>query len=207
MPIDSCRSLVIWWGVLDSKFSPWLPIKDHYDTLVDQRDGHWYFPDYLILIGAPVASGAGVGYWYQLGDMASFIGGTAVLHRVLFAMVVHVFQLRMQLLDNPHVPREGNLAGFIDQLFANVNYAVVVGIGATAVSMAAAVTATDGHIGHIWSGVVAALGVHLMLVVIMCIKRIRAAYREIKQSPGSRTSRFTRSNDRGLPSFVEQQID
>jgi hypothetical protein len=90
----------------------------------------------------------------------------------------------MQLLGDPNVPRDGKLASFIDQVFANVNYAVVVGVIATSASMAAAVTADgNGRINAIWSGVVIALGVHLMLVVFMCIKRIRAAYREIKKLP------------------------
>jgi hypothetical protein len=172
--------------VFESKFLPWSTIKDHYATLVDQNDpdSRAYLPDYVVLIGVPVAAGAAVGCSFKLHDMQSYIGGVAIFTGLLFGLVIYVFQLRMQLLSDPNVPRDGKLASFIDQVFANVNYAVVVGVIATIASMAAAVTADDdGRINAIWSGVVIALGVHLMLVVFMCIKRIRAAYREIKKLP------------------------
>lgn len=113
-----------------------------------------------------------------------YIAGVAIFTALLFGLVVYVFQLRMALLDNPYVPRDGDLVQFIDQVFANVNYAVVVGVVATGLGMTAAITAgDDGHISRVWSGVVVAFGVHLMLVVFMCIKRLRAAYREISRLP------------------------
>jgi hypothetical protein len=179
---------------MDSKFSVVPTIRDHYDTLVDQNTDKWYWPDYVILLGMPMFIGTAVGgllHFHNTGlrDMQSFIGGVAIFTALLFGMVIHVFQLRMQLLTNPAVARDGDLAGFVDQLFANVNYAVVVGIIATAVSMAAAVTRDDaGRVNPVWSGVVIALGVHLLLVVFMCVKRIRAAYREIKLLPRPATA-------------------
>lgn len=175
---------------MESKYSPWLPIKDHYATLVrparpGEGDGarlHW--PDYAVGVAAPALAGVAVGYFFQLRDMQSYIGGVAIFTALLFALVIYVFQLRMQLLENPNVPRDGNLAEFVDQLFANVNYAVVAGVIATTVSMAAAASADDnGYINHVWSGVVTALGLHLMLVVFMCVKRVRAAYHEIRKLP------------------------
>lgn len=173
---------------MDSKFSPLPTIRDHYGTLVDQNSPNRpHVPDYLVLIGVPACVGTWVGYVFQLRDMQSYIGGVAILTALLFGLVIHVFQLRIQLLNDVRVPRDGKLVGFINQLFANVNYAVVVGVVTTAASMAAAVTAdNDGRVNSIWSGVVAGLGTHLMLVVFMCIKRIRAAYREISQLPRER---------------------
>ncbi|BCP02042.1 hypothetical protein [Mycobacterium intracellulare] len=174
---------------MDSKFSVLPTIRDHYVTLVDDNTGKYYWPDYALLIGIPTVSGVIVGtalHVHQTGlrDMASYIGGVAIFTALLFGMVVHVFQLRMQLLSHPDVPRDGDLARFVDELFANVNYAVVVGIIATGVSMAGAVTANnDGRINPLWSGVVVAFGIHLLLVVFMCVKRIRAAYRQIKLLP------------------------
>lgn len=173
--------------MLDSKFIPWATVRDHYATLVDQNepDGP-YWPDYATLLGVPIAVGTLTGCFARLRDMAAYIGGVAVFTALLFALVIYVFQLRMQLLDNPNVPRDGKLAAFIDQVFANVSYAVVIGVFTTALSMTAAITAPDnGHVHPIWSGVVVALGVHLMLVVFMCIKRLRAAYREIRKLPRS----------------------
>lgn len=173
--------------MFDSKFIPWSAVRDHYATLVDQnRPDRPYWPDYLTLLGVPTAAGLWVGFFAKLQDMSSYIAGVAIFTALLFGLVVYVFQLRMALLDNPNVPRDGNLVQFIDQVFANVNYAVVVGMIATALGIIAALTAADdGHISGVWSGVVVALGVHLMLVVFMCIKRLRAAYREIRNLPRS----------------------
>lgn len=171
--------------MVDSKFSPWSTVKDHYATLVDQHEpDRPYWPDYLVLFGLPAGAGAATGWFFELRDMQSYIGGVAVFTGLLFGLVVWVFQLRMQLLDNPAVAPDGKLATFLDQVFANVNYAVIVGVAATVTSMAAAVTADDaGRINRVWSGVVVGLGVHLLLVVFMCIKRIRAAYREVRKLP------------------------
>lgn len=181
---------MVWWVMFDSKFIPWSTIKDHYATLVDQnRPERPHWPDYAALLGVPVAVGSWVSASVRLRDMASYIGGVAVFTALLFALVIYVFQLRMTLLDNPNVPRDGALAGFVDQVFANVNYAVVVGVVTTTLGMSAAITAgDDGRLSPVWSGVVVASGVHLMLVVFMCIKRLRAAYREIRKLP--RGSRF-----------------
>lgn len=174
---------------MDSKFSVIPSIRDHYSTLVavDEPDKP-FWPDYIVLLGVPAMFGAAIGFTIHLRDMASYIAGVAIFTALLFALVIHVFQLRMQLLSHPNVPRDGQLAQFVDQLFANVNYAVVVGVVATAVSMAAAVTADDnGIINSVWSGIVACVGVHLLLVVFMCIKRVRAAYREIRMLPRNST--------------------
>lgn len=168
---------------MDSKFSILPTIRDHYGTLVDQNaPNRPHLPDYFTLIGVPAGIGVWVGLAFKFTDMQSYIGGVAIFTALLFGLVIHIFQLRMQLLSNSQVPRDGSLIDFINQLFYNVNYAVVIGVIATVASMAAAVTADDnGRVNGIWSGIVAALGAHLMLVVFMCIKRIRAAYRQIAQ--------------------------
>ncbi|GJO05417.1 hypothetical protein NJB18091_45040 [Mycobacterium marinum] len=172
--------------MLDSKFIPWATVRDHYATLVDQNHpDRPYWPDYVVLLGVPIVTGTLTGcITKQPRDMAAFIGGVAVFTALLFALVIYLFQLRMQLLENPNVPRDGKLATFIDQVFANVSYAVVVGVVTTAISMAVAMTTPDsGHINRFCAGLVVGLGAHLMLVVLMCIKRLRAAYREIKALP------------------------
>jgi hypothetical protein len=170
---------------MDSKFSVLPTIGDHYRTLVNQNaPDRPYWPDYLVLIGLPCAVGALVGWLFQLRELGAYIAGVAIFTALLFALVIYVFQLRVQLLSNPTVPRDGKLVAFIDQLFANVNYAVVVGVIATAAAMTAATTSDDkGHVNGLWSGLLTALSLHLMLVVFMCIKRVRAAYREISRLP------------------------
>ncbi|WP_322859249.1 hypothetical protein U8D42_03260 [Mycobacterium europaeum] len=170
---------------MDSKFSVLPTIGDHYRTLVDQNvPGRPYWPDYIVLISLPCAAGAFVGWLFHLRELGSYIAGVAIFTALLFALVIYVFQLRVQLLSNATVPRDGKLVEFVDQLFANVNYAVVVGVIATAAAMIAATTSDDkGQVNGLWSGILTALSLHLMLVVFMCIKRVRAAYREIARLP------------------------
>jgi hypothetical protein len=170
---------------MDSKFSVLPTIGDHYRTLVNQNaPNRPYWPDYIILIALPCAAGVLVGGLFQLRELGAYIAGVAIFTALLFALVIYVFQLRVQLLSNPTVPRDGKLVEFIDQLFANVNYAVVVGVIATAAATIAATTSNDkGYVNGLWSGLLTALSLHLMLVVFMCIKRVRAAYREISRLP------------------------
>ena len=179
---------------MDSKFSVLPSIRDHYDTLVDQHHpDSFYWPDWAVLVGFPIGSGIIVGCVMAarnaaMNEIGSYIAGVAIFTALLFALVIHVFQLRMQLDNDDRVPRGGDLTKFVDQLFANVNYAVVVGVVTTAASMVASAFASDGRIGSIWAGILCALGLHLFLTVFMCIKRIRAAYREIKNLPRRITS-------------------
>lgn len=173
---------------MDSKFSVWPTIREHYGTYIDDETKQPLAADYLTSLGLPVAAGlvvAGVMKWRTLSmtDVAAYIGGVAIFTALLFALVIYVFQLRMQLDADDRVSRTGKLVRLIDQLFSNVNYAVVVGIVTTTVAMIAAAFATNGDIGPYWTGVLAALGLHLVLSVFMCIKRVQAAYREIRRLP------------------------
>ena len=70
---------MVWWGVFDSKFIPWSPVKDHYATLVDRNvPDRPYWPDFITLLGVPVAAGCYVGIFANLRDMSSYIGGVAI---------------------------------------------------------------------------------------------------------------------------------
>jgi hypothetical protein len=92
-------------GVMDSKFSVLPTVVDHYKTLVNRHaPDRPYWPDYAILIGFPGAAGLGVGCRFELREVASYISGIAVFTALLFALVIYVFQLRVQLLSNPTVP-------------------------------------------------------------------------------------------------------
>lgn len=173
---------------MDIKFSVLPTIRAHYATLVDDSTGRPHIPDYVLSIGGPVLVGgvvAAIMRARQLStsDMASYIAGVAIFTALLFALVIYVFQLRMQIDTDDRVPRDGRLMRLVDQLFSNVNYAVVVGVLTTVIAMVAAMLAHDGEVGPYWTGVISALGLHLVLVVFMCIKRVDSAYRQIRRLP------------------------
>jgi hypothetical protein len=108
--------------------------------------------------------------------------------RFLFGLVIFVFQLRLQVTNDPRIPQQGQLPRLIDQLFANVTYAVLVGFAVTVVAMAASATrTTDPKTGDLlpinawWSGVLVALFLHLALLLGMALKRLHSAYRELRR--------------------------
>lgn len=179
---------------MDNKFSVLPTVRDHYATLIDQNEpDKFYWPDWAVLVGLPLGAGALVSALMiksgsAMNQVDSYIAGVAIFTALLFALVIHVFQLRMQLDNDERVPSQGDLLKFVDQLFANVNYAVVAGVLTTATSMTAAGFAHGDRVGPVWAGVLLAMGLHLLLCVFMCVKRVRAAYREIKRLPRRTTS-------------------
>lgn len=107
--------------------------------------------------------------------------GAAVLAGFSFGLSVFVFQLRMDASRDPRVPRGSRLLDLIDELFANVLYLIVVGVGLTVLTVVAATVRPDDvdRLNAWWTGAVAALGLHYVLTLGMCVKRMRAAYEEL----------------------------
>lgn len=156
-----------------------LPIvTDHYATLVHGRTEKPRILDYALQLGLPVA--AGVAVWLmdvRLRELGGALGGLAVFTALLFGLLVFVFQLRMQAASDPRLGRGHRVLVLIDELFSNVGYSVLVGLVVTGAAMVATTTA-DGAAGSApWvSGVLTMLTLHLVVVVLMCLKRARSAY-------------------------------
>jgi hypothetical protein len=74
----------------------------------------------------------------------------------------------------------------VDQLFANVTYAVVMALITTLVTVVAANTEPTSKHGlgigtEPWvSGIVVLLGVHLIAVIVEALRRTRTAYASLK---------------------------
>lgn len=101
--------------------------------------------------------------------------------------MIFVFQLRLGMSTDPRVQGKALLPVLVDQLFSNVLYAVGVSFALTAVTVLAGGTEPQDKHGELigldpWvSAAVAALAVHLLAVISMCLKRTRRAYAELKQ--------------------------
>lgn len=177
-------------------------IFDHLATLRGLRGGFlwWQIVTQFVL---PVSVGAAIwGLGFRVGIIGDLLAGFAVLAGFLFGLVIFVFQLRLGTTSDPRTQSKLLLPTLIDQLFANVLYAVLVSFSLTAVTVAAA--ATEPHaqpsipattpaqtvvvvesavaLGlEPWvSALVIALAVHLLAVVGMCLTRTRRAYLELK---------------------------
>ena len=104
-----------------------------------------------------------------------------LLSGLLFALLVHVFTLRLRIVDTPRYTPSSQIAVLVDELRANVSYACAVCLVFTVVLVTTAVNAGDKvnksgvHPGI--SAVVTVLGAHLFLILLMVIKRLRTAYK------------------------------
>ncbi|AFR47976.1 hypothetical protein [Gordonia sp. KTR9] len=173
---------------MDSKFSVLPTIRAHYRTFVNDATGEPHKTDYMIALGAPAVTGLIVSATMGakglvMNEIGAYISGVAIFTALLFALVIYVFQLRMQLDVDQRVSPTGRLIRLVDQLFSNVNYAVVIGVATTVTAMIAAAFAKDGAVNYVWGGILATLGLHLVLVVLMCIKRVQSAFGQIRRLP------------------------
>ena len=103
-----------------------------------------------------------------------------------FGLLVFVFQLRLQVSNDPRVIGT-NLGTLIDQLFTNVAYALLVGL--VCVTLAVGFVSlrhsplpsaqSASALGMVSTGVLIAAASHFLLTLAMCTKRAYRAYQRI----------------------------
>ncbi|MGU3652511.1 hypothetical protein [Mycolicibacterium sp. A43C] len=156
-------------------------VRAHYNTLRDDRTGSYRFWDFGLFVGMPVAVGLAVLYAdFRMKDTAAMLAGLAVFTALLFGLVIFVFQLRVQIKDDGRDRERPRLAKLVDYTFANVTYSVIVGIVTTVVAVVTAAI-SDPELGApAWiCALLTALALHLVLTILMCLKRIHSAYQQI----------------------------
>lgn len=121
---------------------------------------------------------------WRLSGVAELIAGTAVLAGFLFALMIFVFQLRLQITHDPRVQERLHLPRLVDELFQNVLYSALVSLAFTLAVVVSTVTAPVPAAGPVRleqgpSIIVVALGAHLIGLLYVVIQRTRAAYREL----------------------------
>lgn len=168
---------------MPSKVSVAPIVKDHLATLRDASTGKPRLLDWLLVGGVPLAVGAvALARGFTLTSIADLGAMVAVLAGLLFALVIFVFQLRLQVAHDPRVHKDSVVVPLIDELFANVMYAVVVGLVDAALVMLAANTRVVDSAGTLqavnvwWSAGIAVVTAHWLLTILMCLKRTRSAY-------------------------------
>ncbi|OKX93034.1 hypothetical protein AUP71_11245 [Corynebacterium glutamicum] len=168
---------------MTNKLSPIPVIKSHLDTLRDAQTNKVMISDYATSYGIPIIFG-GYSWWreFQVKDVGSFLGGIAVFAALLFALVVFVFQLRITAGNDPRTSDKDRLLKLLDQLFANVSYAVLIGLATTFLGIVS-IWLTDEETGApVWLSVFLVIAVtHLVLIIMMCLKRINSAYRRLSK--------------------------
>lgn len=137
---------------------------------------------WVLAIGAGVLCLARDLHLTKVGDVLS---GAAILTGFLFGTLVFVFQLRLRVTDDPHIPSFGRLRRLIDQSYGRLTAAVVVSLLVTALAVLSDVTAhtagggTDPAVSRWWTAAIAVAGVRLLTLMPMLVWDLTKAYREV----------------------------
>lgn len=167
-----------------------LPIVgDHFSTLRNAATGRLSVGDFVTQLGIPIAA-AILAFWPGRLDLAHTYGNiTAALAIVFgfsFAVTVFVFQLRMQMAEMQISSEQRTVAaiapqidtrapGLVNELFKNCLYAVVL----SGFSTLFASIIEPFSLGRIGDLILVAVACHLLLVLMMCFKRLHAAYARV----------------------------
>lgn len=169
--------------VVDSKWSPRRIVVDHVGTLRDAQTGHVRKFDYVEFYGIPVL--VGLGGWYfgaRLQSVDPILAGTSIFTGLLFGVLVYVFQLRVRVKDSDRLSTNTRLVDLIDELEINVSYSILVGVVSTITFMLLSATKNkDEPLSPVGTAVIFVLTLHLLLSVLLVLKRTRAAYARVTE--------------------------
>ena len=162
-------------------------VSDHYATLVNQpRSGgeptrNW--ADWVVQLVLPAALG-GVAWvlGWRLNSVSDLLAGAAILTAFSFGLAVFAFEARA----SSRWTRESAAARLLDEFFSNVLYSVLVGLTLTVLLVIGAAAASTsslraGAVGLTLTALTSATATHYVLVILMCLKRLRAAYRDLQR--------------------------
>jgi hypothetical protein len=164
------------------KASLWRVPADHVRTLYDNRTGR---PDWGSVVSqgvVPVVVGAG-SWWShaRLTDVNAAVAGISIVAGLLFSMAVFLFQLRTSLRDDRRLGEQDYR--LVDECMSNVLWAILLGLS---LALYLIVCGAGGWIGStgpgpVLTGIAVAAATHFLLVIAMCLKRLRRAYERIAQ--------------------------
>lgn len=162
------------------KASLWRVPADHFRTLYDNRtnraDKGAIFSQTVI----PLILGSGV--WKlgaQLTDVTGAVSGISIVSGLLFSMAVFLFQLRQSLGRDPRLVSEDY--ALVDECMSNTLWAILWGLTLVLflIVCGAGGWLSDRPYGPALTGVAVAAATHFLLVIGMCLKRLRRGYERI----------------------------
>jgi hypothetical protein len=163
------------------KASPWRLIKAHWGTYVDARTGRIRWQDHALFEGIPLIV-LGVCIWrgVHLGTATAtgLLTATSLLSALLFGVMLQISGRAMDWADTKPSPSRDTSehAQYLEELAANAGYASLVCIVDAMVFVVAATASKQ--LLEAASGIGLALGAHLVLVLLMVMKRVFALTQE-----------------------------
>ena len=164
-----------------SKIDPRSIIRAHRATYVDARTGRRRVGDILLMEGLPAAVLVAMLVLSVELTRAMAVGlltVTGLLSALLFGVMLQVSERAMDWSDSRPEPGPGTSshAIYLEELAANAGYASLTAIFAAIAYVAASVT--KGWPLKVSTAIGVALGLHLVLVLLMVMRRVFALTRE-----------------------------
>ena len=117
---------------------------------------------------------------FRVSALSDVLAGLAIITGFLFTLLVFIFQLRLQIKDQAEYSTYASLHRLIDELFAQVNWAIWVSLVSVAATILTLAKLDDAALlSALGTGLFAGVTVHLLAVLFACTQRTRAAYREL----------------------------
>jgi hypothetical protein len=162
------------------KAALWRVPADHFGTLRNHATDRPSVVDFTIQIGLPVALGAVTwGLGVMLDDVTGAVAGVSIVAGLLFSMAVFLFQLRLSLEGDSRLT--GDDYELVDECMKNTLWAILWGLLlALYLVISGAGKWMDTPIaGPVMTGIAIGASLHFVLVIAMCIKRLRRAYERV----------------------------
>ena len=156
----------------------------HFSTYRHFRTGHIVWAVVLPIFLPPLVGAiAAACFGWRLTNIPEIIAGTSIFAGFLFALLVFIFQLRIQLSRDSRVQEIASLPRLIDELFYNVLHcsavAVVFAVFLVCLTVSAPAGDSSTQLGQLESILVTAVGAYLVGLLFVVFSRTRAAYREL----------------------------
>ncbi|MEV7168557.1 hypothetical protein AB0O18_02585 [Streptomyces sp. NPDC093224] len=160
----------------------------HFGTYVDAQTQKRRNSDYLAFVGIPLILGISSGVLrifcsFELYDVSKLVGGIGIFTGLLFGLLTNVFTLSLKLQRDEDLADHAT-AKNVKELFANVSWAVFVGLVLVVMLVVCGATNPPSRpISWVWTVVLVVLFTHLILTVLMALKRLWMAHSKIALLP------------------------
>ncbi|WP_189239024.1 hypothetical protein [Planomonospora parontospora] len=164
-------------------------VKDHFNTLYEfDRDNksHTSWPDIVLFYAIPT----GIGIFCWIRDVKLYIsdvmlGGVAILTGFLFGLMLHIFSIGVKIADDPRYKSGDKLPTLVDELRANVSYSCGIGLLVTVILVIPVAfispSTLEAGLNSDMAGLFSTLFTHLVLTLLMVIRRVRSAYKAMSK--------------------------
>lgn len=162
------------------KASLWKVPADHFSTLYNNRTHRPDSRGIAEQVLLPLL--AGVATWKlgaKIADVGAAVSGISIVAGLLFAMAVFLFQLRITLNNNKRLVEDD--FALVDECMANTLWAIVWGLTLAIFLIVCGAGEWIGNDtrGPVLTGIAVGGTVHFLVVIAMCLKRLRRAYERI----------------------------